>query len=114
MLMFIWKVLFLAVTIAFLGAWGMIKQQRKTQELLDKLYKNAESKVINELKNTGELSMIQIQDIIKGTKASLFWSKNKVKITDSKLVAKDLMKKLIEKGKVREEIKKGRKIYMLK
>lgn len=114
MLGFIWKVLLLAVTIAFLGAWGIIKQQRKTQELLDKLYKNAQSKVINELKNRGELSTLQIQDIIKGTKASLFWSKNKVKVTDTKLVARDLMKKMVEQGMVREESKNGKKIYILK
>ncbi|QEK11869.1 hypothetical protein FQB35_05520 [Crassaminicella thermophila] len=111
---FIFKVLLFAITIAFLGAWGIIKQQRKTQELLNKLYKNAESKVIKELKNKEELSIKQIEDIIEGTKASLFWSKNKVKITDSRLVSKELMRKMVEKGLVKEEIRKNRKYYILK
>lgn len=35
---FIVQVLLLTVTIAFLGARGIVKQQRKTEELLSKIY----------------------------------------------------------------------------
>lgn len=110
---FIFKVLLLAIAIAFIGSWGIVKQQRRTQELLDKLYRKAEGKIISAFKSQDELSIRQIEDIIKGTKASLFWSKNKVQITDSKIIAKDLMKKMIEKDTIREEVKNGKKIYSL-
>lgn len=112
MLGFISKILLLAITIAFIGSWGIVKQQRKTQELLDKLYKNAESKIIKAFRNQEVLSIKQIEDIVKGTKASLFWSKNKIQVTDPKLVAKDVVKKMIQKGIVREEVKKSKKIYV--
>lgn len=114
MLSFLLKVLFLAVTIAFLGAWGMVKQQRRSEELLGKLYRKAEGKVIKELNNREQLSITQIEDIIKGTRASFFWSKSKVHVTDSKLVARDLMKKILEKGIVSEGIKRSKKIYTLR
>ncbi len=35
---FIFKVLFLAVTMAFLGVWGIFREQRKSQDLSNKIY----------------------------------------------------------------------------
>ncbi|MDK2919060.1 MAG: hypothetical protein PWQ37_1793 [Candidatus Petromonas sp.] len=111
---FILKVLLVAITVAFLGAWGIRKQQGKTKELIDKLYQKAEKRVLTELQKHNELSKQQIEDVIRGTKASLFWSKQQVQVIDPKVMSKDLIKKMIEKDKITEKFNKGKKVYTLK
>ncbi|SHK53683.1 hypothetical protein [Paramaledivibacter caminithermalis] len=111
---FIFKTLLFALTIAFLGSWGMIKQQRKKQELVSKLYRNVESIIIKELQNKKELSIMEIEEIVKGTKASLFWSKDKIKVIDSKLVCRKLLKNMVAKGLITEQMRKNKKYFILK
>lgn len=111
---FIFKVLLFALTIAFLCSWGIIKQQRKQQELLDKLYHNSEKKVLQALKKHETLNMKQIKKTIEGTKASLFWSKSQIKVTDPTLVAETLVRKLMEKHLIDKIQSKGKEMYCLK
>ncbi|QXM05233.1 hypothetical protein [Crassaminicella indica] len=114
MLGFILKVLLLGVTIAFLLAWGYVKQQRKTEELLNTLYRKCEDKIIKELKKTDALTGKDIEKIIYGTKASLFWSKNKLQVTNSKIVMKHLIMDMINKGTIEEVLNSKPKKYKLK
>ncbi|MFZ5966144.1 MAG: hypothetical protein ACOYVK_03085 [Bacillota bacterium] len=110
---FILKVLLFAITITFLLAWGYVKQQRKNEELLNELYRKCENKIVKELQAQGTLTGKEIEEIIYGTKASLFWSKNRLQVTDAKIVMKNLMADMIRKGTLIEEVNKGSKKYKL-
>lgn len=114
MISFILKVLLFAVAFTFLYAWGYVKQQRKTEELLNALYKKAETKILKELKKQEFLTKNEIEKIVKGTKASLFWSKNKVQVVDPKLVTKNLITKMINEGLIVEISNSRPKKYKLK
>jgi hypothetical protein len=111
---FIFKVLFLAVTIAFLGVWGILKEQRKSQDLLDKIYSKMQKKIIKGLEKKEKLYLKEIESIILHTKASLFWSKEKVEIIDAKLAAKTLIEKMLAEDIIKENFYKNKKIYILK
>ncbi|WDV46002.1 hypothetical protein PV797_21400 [Clostridiaceae bacterium M8S5] len=113
MFSFIYKVLIIAVTIAFLGSWGIIKQQRKEQELIDKLYNKASKKIIKALKSNDSLSDKQIEVILKNIKASLFWSKSQIKVTNVNTLKKELLKKMIDKDMISTRINKGKVVYCL-
>jgi hypothetical protein len=91
------EILFLAVTITFLMAWGTIKKQRKHEELIKQLLYKCEKKVIKAFENKEQLSKTEIEMIIEGTKASLFWSKEKVQITDARLMSDKIVSSLIER-----------------
>ena len=114
MLDFIIKVLFLAITIAFLGAWGIVKEQRKSKELIDKIYSKMQIKIVNGLEKSGQLSMKEIESLILNTKASLFWSKEHVKITNAKTAAKIVIEKMLGEGIIEEDFSSNRKKYILK
>ncbi|QZY55672.1 hypothetical protein [Crassaminicella profunda] len=114
MIGFLGKVVLFGVTIAFLLAWGYVKQQRKTEELLKILYRKCEERIIKELKKTEELTGKEIEKIIHGTKASLFWSKNKLQVTDSKIVMKHLLMELLNKGTIEIVANSKPKKYKLK
>ncbi|MCT4621814.1 MAG: hypothetical protein N4A62_20800 [Marinisporobacter sp.] len=114
MIGFIGKVVLFGVTIAFLLAWGYVKQQRKTEELLKLLYKKCEDQIVKELKKTETLTSKEIEKIIRGTKASLFWSKNKLQVTNPKIVMKHLILNLLNKGVIEEVFGAKPKKYKLK
>ena len=111
---FIVQVLLLAVTIAFLGAWGIVKQQRKTEELLNKIRSNSESKILKELQKNNKITLREIESLIKVVKSSLFWSKSKLKVNDPSLLARELIKCMIENDKIQVEFINEKKFYVLK
>ncbi|WP_156099354.1 hypothetical protein [Caloranaerobacter azorensis] len=114
MISFILKVLLLAIAFTFIYAWGYVKQQKKNEELLNALYKKAEAKILKELRKRKFLTKKDIENLIKGTKASLFWSRSKVQVVDAKLVAKDLIMKMTNEGLIVEMSNSKPKKYKLK
>lgn len=110
---FIIKVLLVGVSFAFLLAWGYIKQQRKNEELVQNLCNKIEKQILKELKNKPDLSIKEIEEIIKNTKASLFWSRKKVQITDSKKFIKTYLDHMLKKGVIKEIIVNNCKKYTL-
>lgn len=113
MIPFILKVLLVAVTVAFLGCWGIIKQQRKSQELIDKLFNKSSEKIIKALKNNETLCDKQIDVMLKNVKISLFWSKNQVTITDVVTMRKELISKMINRGMIISKKINGKVVYSL-
>jgi len=110
---FILEAVLLAITITFLLAWGYVKQQRKSEELYRKLFINCEDKIIKKIKNQGTITVKEIEEIIRGTKGTLVWSKNKLQVTDSKIVTKTILTDMINKGLINESVDKGSKKYNL-
>ncbi|CAH2214762.1 conserved protein of unknown function [Tepidibacter aestuarii] len=107
----LFKILLVAVTFTFLLSWGYIKQQRKNEELLNKLYKKIENKIMNEFNKKEKLTVKDIENLIKGTKASLFWSKNKLTVTDPRLFIKNLIKDMLNKGLIVEVVDHNSRVY---
>lgn len=111
---FLIGVLLMALSVAFLGTWGIIKKQRKGEELYRKLMIKGKQKIVKEYRNKDSLSEMQIENILQGTTASLFWSKEKIKITNTKVFAKDLIKKMMAEGSLEEKKSGGKVIYVCK
>lgn len=107
-------VLVIAMGFTFIYAWGYVKQQRKGQELLNELMRKSEDKILKELKKSERLTNKDIEGLIVGLKASLFWSKDKIKITDPKIVSTNLIYNMISKGLIIEVTSNGLKQYKIK
>ena len=104
-------VLLVAVVFTFLLAWGYVKQQRRNQELLAELMKKSQEKVMKEIREKGPQSKKDIEGIIAGTKASVFWSRKKLQITDPKILSVNLITDMVYNNVIREVNIKGIKKY---
>ncbi|MTI64972.1 MAG: hypothetical protein FH753_00020 [Firmicutes bacterium] len=98
-------ILFMAVTVAFLIGWGIIKKQKKQEELFYKLLNKCEKKILNRFKNKSSLSKKEIERVIEGTKASLFWSKEKAEIKDPRLLSETIINFLVRRSLIKEKSK---------
>lgn len=108
---FILKVLLAAISFTFLLSWGYVKQQRKSEELVQNLCVKIEKKILSELEKKPDISVQEIEEIVKGTKASLFWSRNKVQINEPKKFIKTYMDHMVKKGVLKEVVVNNCKKY---
>jgi len=99
------QILFMAVTVAFLIGWGYVKKQRKQEELYNLLLKKCEKKILNGFSDKSSLSKREIEDIIEGTKASLFWSRNQAQIHDARLFSDIVIKFLVDQSVIQKNNK---------
>jgi hypothetical protein len=113
MLKYGFYVLIIALAVAFLYAWGYVKQQRKTEKLLNKLYSKCANKVVKELKDQKQLSYAAIDDTIKDVKTSLFWTKTKVQVDNTHRVRQEVLKRLLNDSKLTIENNKKNKTIRL-
>lgn len=113
MVAFILKVLLVALAVAILYSWGLIKQQRKTEELLNKLYGKAEKRILEAFQKEDILTQQEMASLIEGTKASLFWSKHKLQVTDPSQVTQQVINNLLQRNLIEPVAQKGPKRYSL-
>lgn len=111
---FILEVVFFAITITFLLAWGYVKKQRKKEDLIDHLYRNCENRILKGLENRNALSKKEMEGMIQGTKASLFWSQHKVILREPGRIMDKIIDDMIGKGLIEEESSGKKSIYRLK
>jgi hypothetical protein len=97
------QILFMAVTVAFLISWGYIKKQKKQEELYSLLLKKCEKKILNGFKDKSSLSKTEIENIIKDTKASLFWSKSRAQIEDARLFSDTVIEFLLDQSVIQKD-----------
>lgn len=114
MVKFIIGVFLFALAFALVYSWGYVKQQKKNQELFDQLIRKSQERVLREMKKGKALSKKDIGKIIEGTKSSLFWSKNKMQVTNSKVFTDPLIKSMLSQGLITEVLEKGIKKYKIK
>lgn len=101
----IFEILLFAISITILMSWGYIKKQKKGEMLIDKLVLNAEKKILKELNEKKTITKRQIENIIKDTKASLYWTKSRLQILEPKKISSYLINDLIEKNIIKKEKK---------
>ena len=108
------EVLCFALVTMFLYAWGYVKQQRQSEELLREINKKAEKKIMKALKKNGGMTRKELEGELVNLKASLFFSKNKAIIKEPKIISKQILDKMIEEEKIEIDNSKIPKRYVLK
>lgn len=108
------EILCVALVVMLLYAWGYVKQQRQSVDLLRELEKKAKKKIVAILKKKGSMTKKEIENEILNLKVSLFFSKNKAVIKDPKVIAKTIIENLIDSDIVDVDNNKGSKRYILK
>ncbi|KYH34585.1 hypothetical protein CLTEP_15130 [Clostridium tepidiprofundi DSM 19306] len=108
------EILCFALVIMFLYAWGYVKEQRKSQELLREINKKAEKKIMKALKKNGGMTRKEIEGELMNIKVSLFLSKNKAVIKEPKMISKQILDKMLKEGKINIDSSKMPKRYVLK
>lgn len=107
---YILYILLFAVATVIIFTWGIVKEQRKTDDLFNILYSKCEKAILKEFKKKKTLSKKDIENKIINTKASLFYSKDKLVINNPTHITKVLIGNLLKD----EIIKKDTNGYTLK
>ena len=82
-----------ATVIVFSG--GIIKEQNKSRDLMNQLYKKAENNVVKAFKRKDVLSRKDIENEVKNVKASLFYSRDKMVVQNPRSFTKSLINTMI-------------------
>ena len=90
----IYILMFAAATV-IVFSWGIIKEQNKSRDLMNQLYKKAENNVVKAFKRKDVLSRKDIENEVKNVKASLFYSRNKMVVQNPRSFTKSLINTMI-------------------
>ncbi len=85
-----------AVITAALYVWGLKRSITYSDDINRMLLSKCSKKVIKYLSENNTISEKDIDNLIKNTKVGLFWSKNKLIITDGKKYSKELINFMLE------------------
>lgn len=106
-------IILFALAAAFLYGWGVIKSSHLDQDLYQRLYTKAADKVLKYLKKNDYISMMEIENQVDGIKASTFYSKKKAAVQNKRDFSRELVKIMMERNLITEELLKGKKVYRL-
>ena len=90
----IYILMFAAATV-IVFSWGIIKEQNKSRDLMNQLYKKAENNVVKAFKRKDVLSRKDIENEVKNVKASLFYSRDKMVVQNPRSFIKSLINTMI-------------------
>ena len=90
----IYILMFAAATV-IVFSWGIIKEQNKSRDLMNQLYKKAENNVVKAFKRKDVLSRKDIENEVKNVKASLFYSRDKIVVQNPRSFTKSLINTMI-------------------
>lgn len=107
---YILYILMFALATVIIFSWGIIKEQNKSKDLMNQLYKKAETKIIKAFKKKQVLTRRDIENEVKNIKASLFYSKDKMVVQNSSMFTKNIINAMIN----RNLIEKTNEGYILK
>ncbi len=96
------EIILFAFAITFLMAWGYVKKQRQSEEMLNQLMYRSEKKVRKAFMKSSVQNWTDLFDAVQGTKASLFWSKSKAVVQDPTAILNQILTGMIEKGEIIE------------
>ena len=88
-------ILMFALATVIIFSWGIIKEQNKSKDLMNQLYKKAENNVVKAFKRKDVLSRKDIENEVKNVKASLFYSRDKMVVQNPKSFTKSLINTMI-------------------
>ena len=90
----IYILMFAAATV-IVFSWGIIKEQNKSRDLMNQLYKKAENNVVKAFKRKDVLSRKDIENEVKNVKACLFYSRDKMVVQNPRSFTKSLINTMI-------------------
>ena len=90
----IYILMFAAATV-IVFSWGIIKEQNKSRDLMNQLYKKSENNVVKAFKRKDVLSRKDIENEVKNVKASLFYSRDKMVVQNPRSFTKSLINTMI-------------------
>ncbi len=93
----IFYILLFAVVTAVIYVWGLKRAYTKSDDVYRILMSKCSKKVLKHLDKNNTISEKEIAALIDNTKAGLLWSKDKMKITDGKKFAKEIITFMIDK-----------------
>ena len=73
----IYILMFAAATV-IVFSWGIIKEQNKSRDLMNQLYKKAENNVVKAFKRKDVLSRKDIENEVKNEKKKIIYSRDKM------------------------------------
>ena len=88
-------ILMFALATVIIFSWGIIKEQNKSKDLMNQLYKKAENNVVKAFKRKDVLSRKDIENEVKNVKASLFYSRDKMVVQNPRSFTKSLINTMI-------------------
>ncbi|HSQ87563.1 hypothetical protein, partial [Romboutsia sp.] len=91
-------ILLFAIATVIIYIWGLLKEQRKSKDLFDILYKKGEKAVIKAFKDKRCLSKKDIENELINLRSSLFYTRDKLVIKDPSNFAKVLIGKMLSNG----------------
>lgn len=95
---YILYILMFALATVIIFSWGIIKEQNKSKDLMNQLYKKAETKVLKAFKKKQVLTRKDIEKEVKNVKASLFYSRDKLIVQNSSSFSKNIINTMIRKN----------------
>lgn len=108
--MVLW-ILIIAVITAGLYAWGLKKSVNQRENLLRLLYQKASDKVLHYLKKHDTITIKETEELVKDISAGEFYSKNKAVVTKPQDFARELLKRMLDRGFLEETSADGKKAY---
>ncbi|MBC8571144.1 hypothetical protein [Zongyangia hominis] len=109
----IFYIFLFAVAAAAIYTWGLIKAQRQNADLMQLLYVKGEKAVVKAIAKNGSQTRQQLEERLKGLRASQFYSKNRVVIQDAKSFADTLLARMVEQNILLVKFEEGRRVYRL-
>lgn len=107
-------IILFALAAAFLYGWGVIKSSHLDEDLYHRLYSKGAEKVLKYLKTNDFILMTEIENQVDGIKASVFYSKKRAAVQDKRDFARNLVKTMMERNLLEEDMVSGKKAYKKK
>lgn len=104
-------ILLFAMATAFVYGWGVIKQHNQAKDLSNLLYSKGVDKVKKYLKTHDTITASEMEKLVEGMKASLFYSKNRAVVVDTKDFVRQLTAYMIEYHLLEETSINGKVVY---
>ena len=107
-------ILLFAVAAAIIYAWGLWRSMRQQQELSNLLCARGVAKVKKALQKNGRMSVQDLEMAVEGLTAGQPFSKEKIKVTDTKAFLDSILPYMIRQRIIMEEEDGGKVWYRLR
>lgn len=104
-------IILFAMATAFIYGWGIIKQHNQTRDLSKLLLSKGVDRVQRYLKKHDMISGKEMEELVKGMKASLFYSKNQAIVMEPKDFVRQLKAYMVEYHLLEEKRVNGKVVY---
>lgn len=93
---YILYILMFALATVIIFSWGIIKEQNKSKDLMNQLYKKAETKVLKAFKKKKVLTRKDIENEVKNIRAFLFYSRDEMVVQNTSKFTKNIINTMIK------------------